>query len=439
MAAVLGRDFDFDLLKAAANQDEAVLRKAIEQARQAQLIGDSRASRQTGPARFRFAHALIPFALREALGGQRLQGLHRRAAQALERVRPGDVEGLAAHYAAAGQPAEALDYTLQAATRAQSLYDDETALQHLQAALGLTEAGETRLAIMEQIGDVLQQRDGNADAARAYQAALAIGSTLPAGERLTRVRLLRKLAEAVWITEFILPLRSLEPAADAALQEGLGLMADQPAHTETVRLLVARSHSAWRGRVPPDWTAAERDTRRAVALAEQLDAPHELSAALESLATIFASRDLFRERAETSLRRVALTREPRFEASRERARALKEAGAALIDVGEYDQALRFLEESEKLARRMHAAEVLVFGLHEQARCLFYLDRWDEVFMPGKLRAPQPLQPTCVHQALMASVHALRGEREAAAVLRDESVAYMVQIDAPEAWSRGAHY
>jgi ATP/maltotriose-dependent transcriptional regulator MalT len=136
---------------------------------------------------------------------------------------------------------------------------------------------------------------------------------------------------------------------------------------------------------------------------------------------------------------VALTAHPRFQASRERARALKEAGAALIDVGEYDQALAYLRESEALASRMHAGEVLVFGLHEQARCLFYLDRWDEVFMPAKFQDPHGPQPTCVHQALMASVHALRGEREAAAAMRDESVAFMVAIAGPEAWSRGAHY
>ena len=162
-------------------------------------------------------------------------------------------------------------------------------------------------------------------------------------------------------------------------------------------------------------------------------------AALESLATVFASSEMFRERAEASLRRVALTDDRRFQASRERARALKEAGAALIDVGEYDRALLYLRESEELASRMHAGEVLVFGLHEQARCLFYLDRWDEVFMEAKFQTSPPLQPTCVHQALMASVHALRGEHDAAAVLRDESVAYMVAIAGTEAWSRGAHY
>jgi DNA-binding SARP family transcriptional activator len=445
LAAILGREFDFDLLKVAGHQDEAVLQTSLDQATRAQLISADPGGARAGSARFRFAHALIPFALREALGGLRLQRLHRQAAQALEHVRPDDVEGLAAHYTGAGDQPKALAYTVQAATRAQSLYDDETALHHLRAALRLTEAGEMRLAIMEQVGDVLLQRDSNADAARAYQEALEIGSSLPAIDRLTRVRLLRKLAESVWITEFILPLRPFEPAAVAALEEGLGLMAGEPPHTETVRLLVARAHSAWRGRPQQDWAAAERDSRQAVALAEQLNAPLDLSAALESLATVFAARDLFRQRAEASLRRVALTDAPWFAATRERGRALKEAGAALIDVGEYDQALRYLEESEKLASRMHAAEDLVYGLMEQARCLFYLDRWDEVLMDDKLRAlreqptPELLEPTCFHQALMASVHALRGEHEAAAVLRDESVASMVRSDPPEAWGRGHHY
>jgi hypothetical protein len=124
---------------------------------------------------------------------------------------------------------------------------------------------------------------------------------------------------------------------------------------------------------------------------------------------------------------------------------LKEAGAALIDVGEFHQALGYLDESEKLASRMYAADDLAFGLMEQARCLYYLDRWDDVFLEAKVETllrrhrPQPLEPTCFHQALMASVHALRGEQEQAVALRDESVAYMVRWDPPETWGRGHFY
>jgi DNA-binding SARP family transcriptional activator len=444
VAAVLGQVFEFDLLKAASGQDQVLLRAALDRAMRAQLITASQAE-MAAPVQYRFAHSLIPFTVRETLGGLRLQRLHRRAGRALEHVRPGDVEGLAFHYAAAGDQAKALDYACQAATRAENQYDYDTAVQHLQAALRLTTAGPARLALLEQLGDVLHLSDALADAVLAYQAALDITLSDLQDDRLTRVRLLRKLAEAVWITEYSMPVRPFEPAADAALAEGLRLMANQPPHPDTVRLLIARSHSAWRGRIPQDWAAAERDTHRAIALAEQLDAPLELSAVLESLATVFAARDLFPERAEIALRRVSLTRQPRFAFTRERSRALKEAGAALVDVGEYGQALGYLEESEKLASRMHAADDLIEGLSQQARCLFHLDRWDEVFMADKVRdllerhKPHPLEPTCFHQALMASVHALRGEHEPAAKLRDESVAYMVRHDAPEAWGRGHHY
>ena len=82
---------------------------------------------------------------------------------------------------------------------------------------------------------------------------------------------------------------------------------------------------------------------------------------------------------------------------------------------------------------------------QQARCLFHLDRWDEVFMERKVRdllerhTPEPLHLLCFHQSLMASVHALRGEHEAAVTLRDESVAYMVRHDPPDLWGRGHHY
>jgi hypothetical protein len=94
---------------------------------------------------------------------------------------------------------------------------------------------------------------------------------------------------------------------------------------------------------------------------------------------------------------------------------------------------------------MQATDDLVFGLMEQARCWFHLDQWDKVFMASRLLSlreqagHERLEPSCFHQALMASVHALRGEDEPAAELRDASVAYMIRYDTPEAWGRGHHY
>ncbi|MBL8055490.1 MAG: protein kinase, partial [Anaerolineales bacterium] len=76
LAAVLGRDFDFETLARASDLDEEALIAALEAAEHAQLIVEAR---RTGRAAFSFAHALIPSALREGVSRLRRQRLHRRA------------------------------------------------------------------------------------------------------------------------------------------------------------------------------------------------------------------------------------------------------------------------------------------------------------------------------------------------------------------------
>jgi hypothetical protein len=53
-------------------------------------------------------------------------------------------------------------------------------------------------------------------------------------------------------------------------------------------------------------------------------------------------------------------------------------GAALMSVGEYEQALSYLQEVEDLAVRTHVIEQQANALGLQAQCWFRLDRWDEV-------------------------------------------------------------
>jgi hypothetical protein len=53
-------------------------------------------------------------------------------------------------------------------------------------------------------------------------------------------------------------------------------------------------------------------------------------------------------------------------------------GAALMYVGEYDQALPFLEEAEGLSARVQATDQQANAIGIQAQCHYRLDRWDEV-------------------------------------------------------------
>ena len=153
LAAVLGREFDFDTLCAMSDLDEDALIAALDIAQRAQLIGE--APRGKGQATrgvaFAFAHALIPTTLHDSLSSLRRQRLHRRAAQAIEHIfydRLGEFAAqLGRHYTQAGENDKAIEYLLQAGDQARRVYAYEEAIEHYQQALAfLTEQGSIGLA-----------------------------------------------------------------------------------------------------------------------------------------------------------------------------------------------------------------------------------------------------------------------------------------------------
>ena len=100
-AAVIGRDFEIDLLLAVLGLTETDLLDLLEEAVSASILTES--SERAG--RFTFTHALIEHALYEDLGHTRRARLHRQVAEALEQLcgdEPGERLGeLASHWAAA--------------------------------------------------------------------------------------------------------------------------------------------------------------------------------------------------------------------------------------------------------------------------------------------------------------------------------------------------
>jgi len=140
-AAVLGREFEFDVLQAMSDLSEDALIDALDTAERAQLIGEVK---KDGRMTFAFAHALIPATLREGVSGMRRQRLHRRAAQALERVyaqRLGDFAAqIGRQYAEANDGEQAVPYLLQAGDRAREVYAYQKAIDHYQQALAFLKA-----------------------------------------------------------------------------------------------------------------------------------------------------------------------------------------------------------------------------------------------------------------------------------------------------------
>ncbi len=86
MAAILGREFEFNVLTEASEADEDSVIGALEKAEDAQLIEETG---QADEDRFVFAHALIPVALLDGVRKLRRRKLH-RGRRASRAVRPGN-------------------------------------------------------------------------------------------------------------------------------------------------------------------------------------------------------------------------------------------------------------------------------------------------------------------------------------------------------------
>ena len=164
MAAVIGRDFDADVLARVAELDEDTVIDGCDRAVAAALLTEA-----DGAGRYTFAHALIEHALYEGRSAGRRGRIHRRIAEALEEVcgdDPADRIGeLAYHWARATQPPDAgkaIAYAQQAGDRALAQLAPDEALRWYREALDLLDRASgddprSRALVLLGIGDAQRQ------------------------------------------------------------------------------------------------------------------------------------------------------------------------------------------------------------------------------------------------------------------------------------------
>ena len=180
MAAVIGRSFSLPWLESlAGNPPDAVL-EAIEIAERAHLVAAEPAGSEP---RFRFVHELVRQTLVESLSRPRLQRLHARVAETIERLYAGNLESqtspLAHHLFQAGSAAgreKTVDWLTRAAGQASASTAYEDALASLDNALSLTE-GERSARVAElQAGraSALRSLGRPVEALGAYELALEL-------------------------------------------------------------------------------------------------------------------------------------------------------------------------------------------------------------------------------------------------------------------------
>jgi class 3 adenylate cyclase len=132
LAAVIGREFDLELLSAVVETDEVRLLDELEAAVAASVLAES--ADRVG--RFRFAHALVNQTLYDGLGATRRARMHQRVAQVLEELYGADpaehLGELALHWRLAAvsvDRAKAADYAVRAGLQALENLAPDKALQ----------------------------------------------------------------------------------------------------------------------------------------------------------------------------------------------------------------------------------------------------------------------------------------------------------------------
>ena len=154
-AAAIGREFDLDVLAELAQTSAARVRAALRAACRLQLV-----ERVDGLAGlYRFRHALTRDAVYSELVASQLQPLHREIGFAIERLaqrREPELEELAYHWWAAGDPVRGARYNEQAGDRAAALFAHNQAVHAYRRALDvLPDRSAVRSRIERKIADIL--------------------------------------------------------------------------------------------------------------------------------------------------------------------------------------------------------------------------------------------------------------------------------------------
>jgi tetratricopeptide (TPR) repeat protein len=387
MASVIGRNFYRRVLDA-VNEGSTDVDKNVGALLRMDMI---REAARVPEVEYTFRNPLTQEAVYKTILLKRRREFHRRVGEAMIELYPDRLEGLygllAHHFALAGEREKAIEYSRNESGQAVALYAYDDAIMNLRAALELidpNDQSQIRLTLQEELGDVFcLLRDGDR-AIEAYQQALEIWRGLEDADEITAVRLDRKIVGVITDLKWSVSLEHLQRAEEArqgslaGLNKALGQMEGREPHVETVRALVTLSTDAWRIQEPADWDSAQRYAQEAVDMALGLDSPVDLSQAQGALANVLDGRSKLREHLETAEKRLVITQHGEFDDLRENLDALRGVGAARMYVGEYQQALPFLEEAEEIATRIQATDQIANALGLQAQCLFRMDRWDDV-------------------------------------------------------------
>lgn len=445
-ASVIGRRFGYRVLGAIASAN-GDLSDHLLHLQQADLI---RERARIPELEYIFKHVIVQEVTYGTLLREQCALLHQQVAETLIELFPDRLEelhgALGRHYAAAGNAERAIEHYARAAKRAEAMFAYEEAAQFLELALELGPGEETRIELLERQADIRVFLGENTVAVVLYQKALELNDP---SDKWSRVRLLRKISEAIIEMSAYEDRWKYDDLAYDSLSLAMELIEGEPPNSESVPVLLNWLPLKVRHETGKhDWDVTETSATAALEMAEELDDPAALTAALAAIEVMYHRQDKFEEQTQVALRRLELSRHPKFQDLRAEAAALLAVGVALKNHGKFRKAMAYLEQAQELAERIQAVEVLARALGAQTECWFRQDRWDEVVeieerllglhhRYGIARAG----PICFFLSFSASVNALRGQRVRARELREEAYEIMTTAGggSEESWIRSQHY
>ncbi len=181
IAAVIGHEFNFDLLMRISELEEGVTINALDELWQARMVRDR-------GSWYDFSHDKLREAVLAGISPIRLRWLHQRAGEALETSgEKTEYARIAGHYECAGLNAKASEFYASAAGQSCELFAFMEALGHLKSALLLETRHDVLADLHEQRGDVLMMLDRREDAFQAFSQTHGLSS-----DHLQKARLNRK-------------------------------------------------------------------------------------------------------------------------------------------------------------------------------------------------------------------------------------------------------
>jgi tetratricopeptide (TPR) repeat protein len=409
--AVLGLSFPFDLVYPTAGRRELETIDGLDELVARQLLKEMK-------DKYRFHHEVIRAAVYRGLSRQRRCVLHRRAAEALERLQPDDAAALAWHFERAEERARAAQYALQAGRAARVVYGHTEARDYFDRALSLLEQEVESLENPDTIAanrrlriEALFERGwalrllGDVDSyARELKEVARLAELLGDPETLSHLR---------WRQAYTHRLFCRYAEARHAAQEGVRLsVAAQDPRLEAM----CQREMGLAARETGDYRQAQASLERALSLFEEMkDASNEIHV-LGNLSTLFWSLREYQKAMALARRALACCEAAGLPFHRRI--PLGDIGVAASALGHADQARQCLEQSLSIARE-------VADRTQEIYCLMHLG-WLCVNIAQPVEALEHLQAglalakqigSCAEQSQLlsglAEVHRLIGDQERA--------------------------